>query len=235
MFLAAVCDDEPFFQNALADRLAAYLQERGTACEVRCFSGGRALLDSPASFDLIFLDVWMEGMDGMETARQLRESGYRGPLLFLSALREPVFDAFAVGACDYLVKPLDSQRFRRAMDRAMALLRQEAGPCLTVRKGLSCQVVPFSEILCCEVLGRKVTIRRRDGAIEFYERLDRLEAQLDSRFFRCHRSYLVNLDCIRSCRGGAAVLLDGTEVLVARKREKPLAQALLDRMKKRRC
>ena len=228
----AICDDEPFARDDLAGRIAEYMGTR--SYRIISFASGEAVLDSGKTFDVLFLDLQMGGLGGMETAKRLREQGYQGILVFITVLKESVFDAFAVEAFDYLVKPLDGRRFRQTMDRAVQSLGHETN--LVLRKGTACRVVPFSQIIYGEVLGRKIYLHKRGGeTIDYYEALDDLERRADSRFFRCHRSYLVNLDYVRGCKAGAVLLSEGGEIPVSRLRERALAQALLAHMKQRRC
>lgn len=236
MLRFAVCDDEPYMLEEISAQLAACLEEMGRSdCTLSRFSGGQALLDSGEAFDLVFLDVQMDAPDGLETAKALRRRGDGGLLVFLTVLRERVFDAFEVRAFDYLVKPVESARLRRTLERALETLdRRQRGSrwCgLVIRRGSAYEVVPMDEIAYCEVLGRKIYIHRTDGAVlDYYDKLAALEGRLGSGFFRCHRSYLVNLDHIRGLSGGQAALRMGGSVPVSRLRERDLARALLRRM-----
>lgn len=234
MIRCAVCDDEPRTREQLSALLAGFRREQAPLFHVECFPSGAALLDCPHGFDLIFLDIQMPPPDGMETARQLRQRGFQGLLLFITVLREAVYDAFAVQAWDYLLKPLDQERFRRTMDRALLALERRESPRLLLQGKQGRQVIPFEEITFCEVLGRRIDLHRRSGTTAVHTgRLEALEHQLDSRFFRCHRSYLVNLDEVRHCAGGRITLSDGSEVPLSRLREAAFTQALLRRMKGR--
>lgn len=235
MIKFAICDDESYMLEDIAGRLLRYMENRRLPCQISRFSSGKELLESGKGFDVLFLDIQMERPDGMETARLLRRQGYRGLLVFITILKENVFDAFEVQAFDYLVKPLEESRFRRAMERAIRYLEQEAGKSLLVQKGNACQVVPFTQIVYCEVLGRKIYLHRPDGeTVDYYGKLEELENRMDSRFFKCHRSYLVNLDYVRGCMEGLVTLSDGSKVPVSRLRERELTQALLVHMKERR-
>lgn len=234
MIKFAICDDEPSMVQELAGHLARCLEERRvTAYSVSSFSSGHALLESGGGFDVIFLDIQMEQPDGMETARLLRQQGERSLLVFVTVLKELVFDAFQVEAYDYLLKPLDSTCFGRTMDRVLRTLEQRTAKSLVIQRGTSCEVVPLCDVVYCEVLGRKVYLHRQDGTVtDYYDRLENLEHRVDGRFFKCHRSFLVNLDYVRGCQSGQVLLPRGERIPASRLRERELTGALLRRMKK---
>jgi len=235
MVKIAICDDEPFMTREITGLLSEYMEEnRLTPYAVDCFSNGRALLESDRYFDLIFLDIQMEQPDGIETAKMLRQRDNRCLLVFVTVLKECVFDAFEVEAYDYLLKPLDGDHFRRTMDRAVKALERRTAKSIVVKRGASCEVIPLAQILYCEVRGRKIYIHQNDGRIfDYYEKLEALERRVDGRFFRCHRSYLVNLGCVRGTCAGEVTLSQGERIPVSRSRERELSQALLRYMKER--
>lgn len=234
MIMFAICDDEPQMAREIADQLAGYMKETDCDYSVDCFSSGHALLKSSDEFDVIFLDIQMERPDGMETAALLRRRESRSLLIFVTVLKDRVFDVFPLEAFDYLLKPLDRDRFRRTMDRALRWLERDAAKNLVIQRGSGCQVVPLSDILYCEVLGRKIFIHKKDGIVlDYYDRLEDLEQRVDSRFFKCHRSYLVNLDHVGGCQEGQVLLSQGERIPVSRLRERELTQALLRHMKER--
>lgn len=234
MIKFAICDDEPQMAREIADQLAGYMKETDCDYSVDCFSSGHALLKSSDEFDVIFLDIQMERPDGMETAALLRQRESRSLLIFVTVLKDRVFDVFPLEAFDYLLKPLDRDRFRRTMDRALRWLERDAAKNLVIQRGSDCQVVPLSDILYCEVLGRKIFIHKKDGIVlDYYDRLEDLEQRVDSRFFKCHRSYLVNLDHVGGCQDGQVLLSQGERIPVSRLRERELTQALLRHMKER--
>ncbi len=219
----------------IAGRLSSYMEEkRITSYCVSSFSNGRSLLESDCDFDLIFLDIQMERPDGMETAKTLRRREKHSLLVFVTVLKECVFDAFEVEAYDYLIKPLDGGHFRRTMDRAVKALERRTAKSIMVQRGTSREVIPLAQIVYCEVQGRKIYIHQSDGnIIDHYEKLDDFERRVDGRFFRCHRSYLVNLEYVRGSHAGQVALSQGEQIPVSRLREQELTQALLRHMKER--
>lgn len=144
MIVFAVCDDEPFMLDDVVSRLSKYAEERHIEHKILRFDSGKALLESKLAYDILFLDIQMEQPDGMKTAKYLRQRGFQGLLIFITILKDNVFDSFEAEPYDYLLKPLDEVRFRRTLDRARNTLLQEDVHTLTIRKGNTCQVIPFS-------------------------------------------------------------------------------------------
>lgn len=235
MIKIAICDDEPYMAQEISRCLSQYMEEKGfTAYHAGLFLDGRSLIESGGGFDLVFLDIQMSQPDGMETAKLLRRQGNQSRIVFVTVLKEWVFDAFEVEACDYLLKPLDKDRFHRTMDRVLAAIARREAESLLIQRGAASLVIPLDQMVYCEVLGRKVYIHQKDGpTIDYYEKLDALEKRLDGRFFRCHRSYLVNLAYVRARDGGQAALSTGEKIPVSRLRGQDLTQALLRYMKER--
>ena len=235
MIKFAICDDEPLMAQELAGHLADYMKENLiTAYSVSSFSDGRALLDAIDRFDVIFLDIQMEQPDGMETAKLLRRRGDHSLLVFVTVLKELVFDAFQVEAYDYLLKPLDRARFKQTMERVLRSLDRKTAEDIVIQRGTGCEVVLLSDIVYCEVLGRKIYLHKHDGTVsDYYDKLEDLERRVDGRFFKCHRSFLVNLDYVRGCQDGQVLLAQGERILASRLRERELTQALLRYMKER--
>lgn len=236
MLEIAVCDDEPVMRKELFAHFSSYMaKKQDMDYRISSFENGNQLLESGCEFDLIFLDIQMEKPDGMETARRLRRRGKRSHLVFVTVLKEYVFEAFEVEACDYLLKPLDAGYFRRTLDRVFRYIRQQPGEKLLVQRGGQTQVVLLSECVYCEVQGRKIYIHQKNGeVIDYYDRMEKLKCHVDGRFFQCHRSYLVNLDYVQGCGEGQVVLCHGEKIPVSRLRERELTQALLRHMKERR-
>ncbi len=228
MINIAVCDDEAFTRNELRDRLSVFFKGQKAEFSVCCFDSGEALLESPVNFQIILLDIKMNGTDGMETAKQLRRQRYGGILIFVTVLGECVYDSFEVSAYDYLVKPVSSERLEKTLLRLMSDVKRNSGS-LTLRSGADTIIIPLDDIVFCEVLDKKIYIHRLSGGTdEFCGRLEELEQKLGGRFFKCHRSYLINLKYIESFGSGSAVMRHGIRVPVSRLRQKSLSCAVAD-------
>ncbi len=184
------------------------------------------------SIDILFLDIQMEGMDGMETARKLRSRNFKGYLIFVTVLEEMVFQSFEVQAYDYLVKPVEEKRFAKTMERLFASMQNVSEEKLLVQKGYERSIISFEEIVFAEVIDRKVYLHLVSSeVVDFYDKIENLEERLDSRFFRCHRSFLINLKYLKSYKNGVAYMENGKEIPISRLRSKAFSEVILQYMK----
>lgn len=232
MINIVICDDEPYMSDKIKELATAFFQKKNIETAVCQFSSGRELLTYAGTVDILFLDIQMEGIDGMETARKLRSHNFKGFLIFVTVLREMVFQSFEVQAFDYLVKPMETEQFEKTMERLYQSMENAGKMRLLVRKGNESSIVFFDDIIYCEVIDRKVYLHLKTSTVvDYYEKIERLEEILDKRFYRCHRSYLINLKYLKSYRNGTAVLEGGKEVPVSRLRAKEFSEVILQYMK----
>lgn len=132
------------------------------------YPSGEELLKSNERIDILFLDIGMQGMDGIETARRLRAQGFHGFLVFITVLKEMVFQSFEVQPFDYLVKPVEEEDFEKTMQRLSGSMQGMSRPekaNLLVRKGCESNIISFQDIICCEVIDRKVYLYLVSGAV----------------------------------------------------------------------
>lgn len=228
----AIVDDDPNFLEELSQRVDTYLKERPMLFSVHAFASGAELLKCTQDFDLIFLDIQMDGISGMETAKKIRADGTTGHIVFITVLSEYIYDAFDVEASDYLLKPIDKQRFERMMNRICSNLQNKRKPCLLITfRGNGCRFVFFEDIFYCEAANHKMVIHTKDTVHECYFKTAELKSRLDGRFFQCHRSYLINLKHVCGYENGLALLESGEKVPVSRLRAREFSQRLLQYMK----
>lgn len=232
MIRIAVCDDEKQISDAVGKMASDFFRGKNMETDILQFSGGKELLAYKGAIDILFLDIRMKEPDGMETARRLRRRGFKGFLIFITVLKEMVFQSFEVSAYDYLVKPVDKRDFERTMERLFLSVRnaEEAG--LLVQKGYETSIIPFGDIVFCEIIDRKIYLHLASSqVVDFYERMEILEKKLDRRFFRCHRSFLINLNYLKSYKNGTAYMEGGKEIPVSRLRSREFSRIILEYMK----
>lgn len=228
MIRIAVCDDEAVMQEELADKISSFFKKEKMEISILKFLSGEALLQYDGCLDIIFLDIQMKGRNGMDTANMLRSHGYKGFLIFITIMEELVFDSFEVQAFDYMVKPIENERFMRTMKRLLFSVRETPKASLLVRRGSECRIISFDEIIYCEVINRKVFLfLLNKEVVDYYDKLELLEKKLDGRFFRCHRSYLVNLKYLKGYHNGMAYLENGRSIPVSRLRNEEFSSVIL--------
>lgn len=119
MLAIAVCDDEVIECCNMARKIKDILEEMKIPCFIRQFRSGTELLQAVESFDMIFLDIMMQNLDGIKTAQIFRKKAFDKILIFISSSREYVFEAYDVEAFQYLLKPVDDKKLRRVLQKAV--------------------------------------------------------------------------------------------------------------------
>lgn len=222
MVKIAVCDDSEYDRKEILRHLIDYSIDRGFEYSADEYETGESLLASGRYYDLVFLDYDFEtkGRNGIEVARILRRERRDDTIIiFLSAYPEAVFDSFEVGTFRFLVKPIDNDKFRRALDQFLSVV--EGTSFLKIRIEGSTQFINEKKILYIEGCGKGCIIHFMDknDDITIGEILGNIEKRVnDIMFFRCHRSYLINLYHVRSYKYILVTLDNGKEINVGRKK-----------------
>ncbi len=233
MLAVAVCDDEVMENIQICKKIQEVLAEMHIPCTVRRFHSGEELLQSSEQFDLIFLDIIMQDMDGMETAKLCREKSLGKILIFLSSSREYVFESYEVEAFWYLVKPVDEKKLKHVLQRAVEKGKQKEQGFIIVNKEREKKKLFLEDIYYFEVRGRKISVHGKDDIFIYYEQLGSIEKTLcDKEFFRCHKSFLVNLRHISGYNRQEAVLDNGERILISRRRYPDFCEKMLCYMKR---
>lgn len=232
MIHIVICDDEKQMSYHIRSMVSDFFRKKNREISLRTFLSGEELLNYDGQIDILFLDIQMKDIDGMETARRLREDRFQGFLIFITVLKEMVFRSFEVQAYDYLVKPVEEKQFERTMERLLASMHSAGEDSLLVQKGYEGRIIRKDEIVFCEIIDRKIYLNLVSGEVlDYYERIENLETKLDDRFFRCHRSYLINLKHLKGYKNGTAYMDNGKEVPVSRLRSREFSSVVLQYMK----
>ena len=224
----AVCDDEAELRRSISDNIKLF----SPGAVITGFSSGAELLASPDSFDIIFLDIGMDGIDGMQTARELRKSGCSSAIIFVTAFEDRVFDAFDVGAFNFLVKPVSAEKFSEVLQKAIES-RETPPPTeshdryIAIKTGGLNTKLALSEIMYAEVFDRTLILHTASGKVEYRGKLSEFEKCTDNSFFRTHRSYLINLRYLASYTSSQVTLDNGDKVILAKKRYSELVKAYM--------
>lgn len=229
----AVCDDELLERLTISAKIRKVMEELRMPCSIELFGSGSELLRVFGRFDLIFLDILMDGMDGMETARRCREQDFGKCLVFLSSSRRYVFDAYDVEAFSYLVKPVDEEKLKNVLRRAAAKVRTFSQDYLVVSRERQTRKLFLDQVWYFEIRGRQVDVHEEKGIYTYYERIGVLERQLQGKgFFRCHKSCLLNFMHVEAYDRQEAILNNGERIPISRRRYDAFCQEILAYMRR---
>lgn len=227
MLTTAICDDDSYMLSTIKKGLIHYLKTHGIPAVISEFSSGEALLNDCHDFDIILLDMKLPGKNGIEVAKQLHNDNKNSQVIFITSYQEYAFDAFRVDAVHYLIKPVSDQDLFHALDKAIQWISQNDCKALTIFKGSSSQIIFIRDILYCESIDHKIFIHTTSGSYDFFGTLGALEKELDQRFFRCHKSYLINMNYVISKKHDTATVLGGGQVFVSRRKQQEFNKKLI--------
>ncbi len=188
---AAVCDDEKVFRDELSEMLKTYQRDRKTEIYTDFYKNGTELLSSPYSYDVIFMDYQMSGMDGIETCRLLREKNKDSIIIFISAYPAAALDSFEVNTFRFLAKPVDRDKLYKALDDYLNSIDHDNLLLLNTHEGK--WSIKTSSIIYLEAAGKHTLIRTTGGTYDSHNHLKVIEEMLPAdKFFRCHKAFVVN-------------------------------------------
>ena len=218
----AICDDE----KGACLVIEELVHKADSEAEISVFTNPDELLNAEDLFDLVFLDIQMEEMTGIDAAKRLRTRETQPEIVFISAVQEYVFDAFDVEAFHYLIKPVDPAKFAKVYDRVKMriadkkkiLLETEEAAILSVKSKTRQYSLKMTDVLYVENQLKKLLIHTKEETIDLYGAMKDIEAQTGDGFFRCHRGYLVNLGHIKSYSKDEILLDNGERIMIAKER-----------------
>lgn len=211
----AIVDDEKIIRK----EMESFIQERISDCSVDGYDTGEELLLAEKKYDIVFLDICMEGKNGIDIARSLRRNEQPPVLIFVTAIKDYVFEAFDVAAFHYLLKPVDPLKFGEVLERAIREVeKREKTEVLFIKSGNRTVPLKKGGILYVESRGKKAEIHTDRETIAMYASLNGLEAELGAGFYRCHRGYLVNLGYVSEYHHDAILLTNGETIYMAKEK-----------------
>ena len=212
----AVCDDDERERKKLLCLLEQYPGARLLAEE---YSSGEALLAAGKKYDILLLDIDMEGLDGIETARRIREADKEVRLIF----------AFAVHAFAYLLKPVEQEELFAQLDEVCAYGLARSWPELEFHAAEGIVRMETSRILCFEYFDRQVLMHTTDGVLHLKRRITEVAREMAVYGFAVpHKSFVVNLYAVQRIRGYEITLTDGRTIPLSQKKSALFRRELND-------
>ncbi len=228
----AICDDE----KNIRTYLSALVRKQGMECEITEYATAEDYFSGGEEYDILFLDIELDcpepGMDGMGMARRIRgmEDIKQPIIVFVTGYEKYVYDAFDVGAFQYLLKPVDEQRFAEVFQRAVkqAVSDAEQGKkVLVVQYGSTGKTIPLNDIYYMESQNHKIAVHFKDGVLEYYAKIGDLEEELQGQFCRIHKGYLINLSYVDEYNKTEVTLTNGDKLLISKYKYEDFVKAYL--------
>lgn len=214
----AIVDDCTHDAETLEQTLRTHLEKRGRTCDISRFSSGENLFEAPdaLAYDLVFLDVYLDGANGIEVAERLRRENYPGLIIFTTISSEHAVDGFRVRAFHYLTKPFSPDDIAAALDEAIARLAGDE-TVLRVHDGATAVNVPLSQVRSITADGHYLNLSTVNGPLRWRQSFSRL-ADLVAPYpqlFVCNRGIMVNLAHADDLTDDGCFLMDdGTKLPV---------------------
>ena len=230
IYKIALCDDDTAFSRAFSAMLHEIMEPQAIPYTLDCFTHVNKLtaaMKTPEPFHLIFLDILLEDINGVDFARSMRKAGQNTDIIFLSVSPSFAADSYDVAPLHYLTKPFGREKLRQALNRALS----HAIPQRIVFKtsnGILAAVL--NDILYFDVYDRTISIHKTDGSKEtFCGTLSKLESQLPpGHFMRSHKSYLVNMAYISEIVRYEITLQGGVRIPIGKKRYTDIQNSFIE-------
>lgn len=227
MYNIAIVEDDAKDSALLEKYLGEYSEESGETFSVSSFSDPLVFLGGyDASYDIVFMDIELPDMNGMQVSERLRRTDEDVMIIFVTNMAQFAVKGYEVNAFDFVVKPVSYNDFAIRLRRALRRLNRREDTGLRVKDyDGSMRIINLSAVHYIEVRDHSLGIHTDSGVTETRGRLDDLEKTLAEKgFFRCNRCYLVNLRYVTSVDGDELIVA-GDRLKVARPRKKEFMKA----------
>lgn len=221
--LVLIEDEDSCYEN-LKKVLSLYSEKNGIAFHLDRFKTGEEFLSAyHGGYDLVFMDIRLPGISGMETAYSLRKKDGEVALIFLTYFSQFAVQSYEVSALDYMIKPVSYRTFEHKFKRALEILSKKEEKKLVISSKEETHYLGINEILYIEVRGHHLLFHKTDNSLlDVCGSLTNLEQELSPYgFSRCNSCYLVNLKYVTGFTKETVKLTPGVELAISKRRKKP--------------
>lgn len=230
MIKIAVVDDEQEERTNLQDCFKQFEKENTVKLEVCTYTSGDAFLQEFDSYDLICLDIDMEGTNGIDTAKKIREKDRDVLIFFVTNMAQMAIRGYEVRALDFIIKPVNYYSFAMKLQNALDMIANQKAKNIVITTLGGMQIISTEKLLYVEVDGHYLQYHTKTGEFRQKASLKELEEQLNGLSFkRCNNCYLVNLKYVNGVEKDD-VILHGERLKISRPRKKEFLQALANYM-----
>lgn len=224
----AICDDMEEDVKYISSAVNKWAEKENITVDIETFPSAESFLFRYAeqkAFDILLLDVEMPSMNGVELAKRIRKENDAVQIIFITGYTDYISEGYEVSALHYLVKPLSETKLFEVLNRAVLKIRKNEKSLYLSLSGEMVRI-PIYEIKYLEVQQNYVTVHsKKDYTVK--KTLGEFERELDERFYRMGRSFIVNLSCIDKITKTDVFLSDGSVIPLSRGQYEPLNKAFI--------
>ena len=212
----AICDDERQQTEYLRTLVTKWSDDNNIPIETDTFDSAESFKKTRKNYDILLLDIQMGGQNGVELAKELRETDDKLIIVFITAVSDFIDEGYEVSALHYLLKPVNENKLYATLDKAYKNITQDKKFLIVNSDNKDCRIL-FDDILYVEAIKHCVEIVTIDGKhYEVRQSIGSIEEQLDNSFFRCQRSFIVMLKHIKYISKKDVLLDSGITITLSR-------------------
>lgn len=229
MIKIAVCEDEKETQLLIEDYLENILKNISIEYEIQKYISGEELLESNLKdIDILLLDIKMEKLNGMDTARKIREVDNEMEIIFITSLIDYVQEGYEVRAYRYLLKPIEFEELKKHVLACIKDIEINKESYITIKNKSNTYKIYLNQIKYIEVQKKDMLIHTINKNFDVRYSLSKIEKELNPyKFIRCHKSFIINLSYVENIKPNNVILESGEEVPISRYRYKEVKEKFL--------
>ena len=225
MIKIGICEDEKETQDLIESHLQNLLKNREYEIE-KYISGEELLQANFKDIDILLLDIQMGKLNGMDTARKIREVDSKMEIIFITSLIDYVQEGYEVRAYRYLLKPIELEELKKHVLNCINEIEKNKNHYILIKNKSNTYKIYSNEITYIEVQKKDMLIHTINKDFHVRYSLEKVEKDINlDKFVRCHKSFLVNLTYVENIKSNTAILERGEEVPISRYRYKRLRKS----------
>lgn len=231
-FKIAICDDIQEEIDIVEKYLKKILEDKKLTSDIHRFNSSEELLSEEISdFDLFILDVEMGKINGMDAAKEIRRRGIKSEIVFVTGFIEYIQEGYKVNAYRYILKPLKFDDIKECMDGCIEEMLNRKKRFIVISYKGAIEKINLDDINYIDVIKKSITVHTKERNISYSgNSIEKLEEELSKqRFFRCHKSYLVNMMKIEKIEK-ESLYVAGETIPLSRHRARDLKRAFTEMM-----
>lgn len=227
MIKMAILEDEDSSAKRLTDAITQYCGAHEIKFSIDRFKNANEMLDHYRPvYDIIFMDIILPSMNGIDSAKELRKFDDAVTIIFVTDMANLAVKGYEVNALDFIIKPVEYSSFSRKFERALNAVRHRKSVDVCIQVDRTIKRISASKIYYIEIIHHNLIYHTEEGIINSRGTLDGLEKQLSSEnFVRCNACYLVNMKYISEVSGDN-VIVAGETLKISRTKKKAFMQTL---------